>query len=128
MSRRSCFAWMGVRWPFVCSHRDENSVSSVVQSRTLCSHSPQFLRVAEITLFQVRNPHDYLGDFQAELPLYERAGALVDFLLSYTEAEGTSNSGGLTWSRVEDLAVTMYEYGIVEEEDVLLAQVGFVGC
>eukprot|EP00903_Cladosiphon_okamuranus_P008646 g8290.t1 len=71
---------------------------------------------------QVRNPHDYLGDFQAELPLYERAGALVDFLLRYTQEEGVSNSGGLTWSRIEGLAVTMYEYGIVGEEDVMLAQ------
>ncbi|CAM9486179.1 unnamed protein product [Ectocarpus sp. 8 AP-2014] len=71
---------------------------------------------------QIRNPHDYLGDFQAELPLYERAGALVEFLLWYADEKGASNSGGLTWSLVEDLAVMMYEYGIVDEEDVVLTQ------
>lgn len=75
-------------------------------------------------LFQVRNPHNHLGDFEAELPLYERADALVKFLLEYLKAETMSNAVGLTWSVMEDLAVTMYEYGIVGEEDVALTQVG----
>jgi len=29
---------------------------------------------------QVRNAHNYLADFEAELPLYSRAGELVRFL------------------------------------------------
>lgn len=76
----------------------------------------------ECVSFQVRNPHNYMADFQAELPLYEQSGALVEFLLEYSEANSTP-SGGLTWSLVEALAVTMYEYGIVDTADVALAQV-----
>lgn len=63
-----------------------------------------------------------MADFQAELPLYEQSGALVEFLLEYSEVNSTP-SGGLTWSLVEALAVTMYEYGIVDTADVALAQV-----
>ena len=75
----------------------------------------------------MRNPHNYLADFQAELPLYERSDALVDFLLTYSRAiqSEASSSGfiGLTPYHVEALAVTMFEYGIVEEEDITLTQV-----
>lgn len=74
---------------------------------------------------QVRNPHNSLADFQAELPLYEKSGALVAFLLDYTQAT-TEASDGLTMSRVQALAVTMYEYGIVDDADVALTQVGGV--
>lgn len=125
ISCTSCFAWMGAPGPIVCLSRDENPVfcrpcehfSSTVSCLYIFASPKSYF-------FQVRNPHDYLGDFQAELPLYEQAGALVEFLLRHTQAEAMSNSGGLTWSRVEDLAVTMYEYGIVDEKDVVLAQVG----
>lgn len=63
-------------------------------------------------------------DFEAERPLYERSGALVEFLLEYRQEVDTQGVDGLTPSQVEDLAITMFEYGIVEEEDVTLAQVG----
>ena len=31
---------------------------------------------------QYRNPHDYLADFNSELPLYQQSGALVEVLHS----------------------------------------------
>lgn len=73
---------------------------------------------------QARNPNNLLADFQAELPLYERSGALVEFLLEHQkEGDQASVSSGLTPARVESLALTMFEVGIVEEADVILAQV-----
>lgn len=86
-----------------------------------------FLRVVQLSFwFQVNNPHNNnLADFQSELPLYERSGALVNFLLKYRQEEGMSRtSSGLTPSQIEGLTVTMFEYGIVEEGDVILTQVG----
>ncbi|CAN0343703.1 unnamed protein product, partial [Ascophyllum nodosum] len=75
---------------------------------------------------QVRNVHDYLADFQAELPLYQRSGALVAFLLEYrSQLDEIDPSDGRFTSimeRVEALAITMYEYGILEEVDVELTQ------
>lgn len=59
------------------------------------------------------------------MPLYQRAGALVEFLVKYSQEEAlTSGSRGLTWSNIQRLAVTMYEHDIIEREDVTLAQVG----
>eukprot|EP00903_Cladosiphon_okamuranus_P008177 g7876.t1 len=64
-----------------------------------------------------------LADFQAEMPLYERSGALVKFLVEYSQTEAlSSTSGSLTPTRIEDLIVKMYEYGVVEGEDVALTQ------
>lgn len=75
----------------------------------------------------MRNPHNDLADFHAEMPLYERSGALVEYLVEYSKEEVVSaTSGGLTPTRIERLAVTMYEYGIVDIEDVALTQVGLV--
>lgn len=72
---------------------------------------------------QFRNPHNYLADFQAELPLYERSGALVAFLESYRrEANAASESGVDLPRMIEDLAVTMFEHGILGKLDVKLTQ------
>lgn len=72
---------------------------------------------------QIRNPHSYLGDFQAELPLYERSGALVSFLddLRHQWITADEKGVGLT-ERINTLMVDMYEYGIIEELDVQLSQ------
>lgn len=72
---------------------------------------------------QFRNPHNYLADFQAELPLYERSGALVSFLDNYRrEATAASEAGMELPHMVEDLVMTMYEYGILGTMDVKLTQ------
>ncbi|CAM9902778.1 unnamed protein product, partial [Ectocarpus sp. 4 AP-2014] len=68
---------------------------------------------------QEESPRNYLADFKAELPLYERSGALVEFLLQYRDL--FPNASALP-GEIEALAVTMYEYGIVEDEDVALMQ------
>ena len=79
-----------------------------------------------MTADQVRNAHDYLADFQAELPLYQKSGALAAFLVSYRNHVGASaSSDGLLTpiiEHMETLIITMYEYGMLEEGDVELTQ------
>lgn len=65
---------------------------------------------------QYRNAHKYLNDFQSELDLYLKVGGLLDILNS------TPMRYDSCFDRVMDIYITMYEYGIVEENDVLLAQ------
>jgi len=65
---------------------------------------------------QYRNAHNYLADFNSELPLYQQAGALVDALLAWRPATATMPG------RLEELYVLMYEMGIVGAADVRLAQ------
>jgi len=52
----------------------------------------------------------------------------VEFLAGFRHAliaeSSSSVSTGLTASRVEALTITMFEHGILEEEDVTLMQVG----
>lgn len=58
---------------------------------------------------QVRNSHDYLADFDAELPLYQQASAFVEYLsnTSYGDAHAA-------WTDA-------YAHGLVEEADVRLS-------
>ena len=65
---------------------------------------------------QYRNVHNYLADFNSELPLYQQAGALVDALLAWSPESGSVPG------RLEELYILMYEMGIVGSEDVRLAQ------
>lgn len=65
---------------------------------------------------QVRNVHSYLADLNAEVPLYERSGALIALLLR-TPLRSAHLPG-----QAEELVVTMYEHGILEIEDVRLTQ------
>ena len=65
---------------------------------------------------QYRNAHNYLADFNSELPLYQQAGALVDALLAWKPAASTMPG------RVEELYILMYEMNIVGLDDVKLAQ------
>ena len=65
---------------------------------------------------QYRNAHNYLADFNSELPLYQQAGALIQFLLHWKPV--TDSLPG----RVEELYILMYEFGILGLDDVKLAQ------
>jgi hypothetical protein len=58
---------------------------------------------------QKRNAHDYLADFQSELPLYLHTEALTQHIMQ--------NS----YPNHYDLFVDMYEHNILQEQDVKLA-------
>ena len=65
---------------------------------------------------QVRNVHSYLADLNAELPLYERAGELIALLTRLPLR--TAHLPG----QIEEVVITLYEYGILELADVELTQ------
>jgi hypothetical protein len=65
-----------------------------------------------------RNEHNYLGDFEAEISLYRQAGALMDHIVAMSEREqGLEKHDAMFKSYVE-----LYEYGIVDIEDVNAAK------
>ena len=67
-------------------------------------------------VFQDRNPHNYLSDFNSEIPLYQRSGALVEFL---RRSELSSETLPERFIELWDL---LYQYNIIEAEDIVLAQ------
>mmetsp|Transcript_2893 Transcript_2893/g.6398 ORF Transcript_2893/g.6398 Transcript_2893/m.6398 type:complete len:912 (+) Transcript_2893:45-2780(+) len=73
---------------------------------------------------QFRNAHNYLADFMAEEPLYERTGPLVEYLSSWTYDSTTTTNGSnpTTQGALEQLYIDLYEHGILELDDVILIQ------
>ena len=65
---------------------------------------------------QVRNAHNYQGDFMSERPLYEKAEALVKMLAQW---KGRSQKFE---ERFVELFVELYERDFIEIKDVYLAQ------
>ena len=65
---------------------------------------------------QYRNPHNYLGDFNSELPLYLQSGELVDALRDWKPSRETLPG------RLEELYILLYEFGVLELDDVTLVQ------
>jgi len=71
------------------------------------------------SVVQERNPHNWLADMQAEAPLYEQAGALVETLGAWRcdGDEGGDHVGDLHAPKslptcLEQLWVEMYERGV----------------
>ena len=65
---------------------------------------------------QYRNLHNYLADFNSEIPLYEQAGELVRFITAWQPRAATLAG------RIEELIIALYERNLVEACDVRLAQ------
>jgi hypothetical protein len=65
---------------------------------------------------QIRNSHDYLSDFNAEKPLYESAGSLIEYLARLPLTASTLPG------QVEQLMIAMYEAEVVGADDVRLTQ------
>ena len=61
---------------------------------------------------QIRNAHDYLADFNSEIPLYTQATELVKFILKWQSSAPTLEE------RMEELAIHFFERGYYEIEDV----------
>jgi len=81
----------------------------------------------EPLVVQHRNPHNYLADFNAEIPLYERSGVLVEVLWNFTSQrmnmqEDVLNEEGTMALLIEELWIECYEKGFVEEQDVKQVQ------
>lgn len=64
-----------------------------------------------------RHVHNYMRDFQAELPLYERAGALIDYLRAFDCGNDTLHGMSCFFK----VYVALFEIGVVDRSDVVLA-------
>jgi hypothetical protein len=65
---------------------------------------------------QHRNSHNYLADFDAELPLYTKSLRLVQQLTSWKSCSPTLPG------RLEDLWIMLFEHDYLDESDVFLLQ------
>lgn len=65
-----------------------------------------------------RNAHNYLGDFEAEIPLYRQAGALMNHLVQMSDQAATTCSGCDPHELLFKVYVELYENEIVQIEDV----------
>lgn len=79
---------------------------------------PLDLRVGFVAprVWQDRNAHDYMADFQAEADLYHKTDALLDFLSTW---QSTSPHVA---TRMEELWIDLYERGYIELEEVASLQ------
>ena len=77
------------------------------------------LRVAVTsgTVEHIRNPHSFLGDLDAEQPLYAQANVLGSILFTWEPTDKASV--GLT---IWELYVFLFEVGVVEAADVVFAE------
>eukprot|EP01034_Spumella_vulgaris_P037116 gene37116-45791_t len=65
---------------------------------------------------QIRNPHNYLADFDSEAPLYLTSLRLVEQINEWHSKAPTLPG------RIEDLWILMYEHGYLQLKDVELLQ------
>ena len=70
---------------------------------------------------QDRNLHSYLGDLDGEIPLYEKSGVLVSYLLNNYVKNTTSKASSFI-EILEELWIDLYEREYIEKEDVINMQ------
>ncbi len=74
-------------------------------------------------VIQKRNPHDNSADFSAEIPLYTKTDALIEFLNGWVSKAEADLKLGRSWeSIVENLWIEMYERDFVQMDDVTNVQ------
>lgn len=88
--------------------------SYIFQALTKCTR--QLVAMHSPVVEHVRNSHSNLADFNAEIPLYEKAGRLVDFVQQYICPHDTLPLCLL------DVYMELFRRGYVEEEDVFGVQ------
>ena len=72
----------------------------------------QYAAFGKAYITQFRNVHDYLADFNSEIPLYTQATELVKLALNWESRAPT------LVERMEELAIQFYERGYIEAGDV----------
>lgn len=64
---------------------------------------------------QIRNNHNLLADLQSEIPLYTQSKELINWLQNFPSKSSIEET-------MEDIAIGLYELGVLEMEDVELYQ------
>jgi len=76
------------------------------------------LLYAPVLVDQFRNSHNYLADFQSELPLYLQTHALLSWLHRFAMHYKVNAKHVSVGQILLDLYVALYEYDIIQEDDV----------
>lgn len=76
------------------------------------------------TVVQKRNPHDYLHDFESEIPVYLNSEKVIDIA---NRALGSA-SGGTVSDQLLLIYKTMHEAGIVTADEIVLLQAWIDDC
>lgn len=84
-------------------------------TQRILAHLPVHLVFHSPIVLHMRNEHNYLSDFNAELPLYTQVDSLIR-LLDAQECRGSLPGC------MEDMYVMLYEHGILGKEDVVVLQ------
>ena len=119
MNAQACLFSRLAFWALLLPVTVHGRVSDIWRSFTftkLMQATGQARAFASNYVIQERNAHTILADLQAEEPLYELAGGLVAGLRRLR-----LNSSSLGDAMLE-LAVALYEVGVVEALDVQLTQ------
>ncbi len=120
-AQASLFSHIGL-WSMFLPTTVHGRVSDIWRSyiaQTLAPKCGMLVSFVSPHVVQDRNAHTYLADMEAERHLYERSGSLVNYLLNEWEY---NNSEAVLEGAWERLYIDLYERGIVEWEDVRLAQ------
>lgn len=76
------------------------------------------LAFSEPLVTQQRNVHDYMRDFNAELPLFMQTTEVVR-LLSQLREHDLRGSGATAADAIQAAYITLYEHGILQVQDVV---------
>lgn len=108
-------AFWGMLLPMTVHGRVSDIWRSFFTQKLLWENSLQ-IAFCPALVNHIRNQHRLIKDFDAELPLYTQTESLLKYLEKWN-----MTSDGLP-NRLEELYIDMYEKGIVEMQDVQLAQ------
>ena len=98
-------------------HGRVSDIWRAVTLNRLCEVYGLRVAVTSGTVQHIRNPHSFLGDLDAEQPLYAQANVLGNMLADWTPTRPSSVGG-----TIQELYILLYEAGVVEAQDVLFAQ------
>ena len=73
-------------------------------------------------IFQTRNVHDYIADFDSEIHLYLRSNRLLEQLNEWNPTPAALGSSEPLCACIEEIWVMLYESGYIEIGDVHLVQ------
>lgn len=114
LNAQSCIwfkeAYIGLHLPFTVHGRVSDIWRSYISQKLIHSINGSIV-VSSPFVVQERNAHNYLADFNSEIPLYEQSGALISVLNNTSMSQDK-------FKNIELLHKEAYEAGFIEISDV----------
>ena len=111
-------AFWGLLLPITVHGRVSDIWRSYMTQTIIFRHAGLFASYMGPHVLQERNAHTLLADFDAEKPLYDRAGVLVDYLYDWRPKANTTSLSAL----IEQLVVDLVEHDILQQDDLIYTQ------